>query len=220
MPNHRKEEKTRPKDNEHCFRGLGRQFWRDKALGFRPSIVNGRDGYHIEYDTESKVLGPDVPNADDFAYQNGGIARPDETAMRPGTYLRFCDSRRKYWVGNWWLDYDHFSLIRAWAIERDLSLAAAAHRCLVIPTEWGDCGRLVKAGLNRRLRAYVGKGKPATATVSPHNAQRTASQPVVLSPAELEIKQWFVPGEPALLSRFFGLEGSLDAFRETGFPRS
>lgn len=219
MPDHGKE-KTRPQDNEHCFRGLGRQFWRDRARGFRPSIVNGRDGYRIDHDSEAGVLGPAVSNADGFAYQNGGIERPQETAMRPGSYLRFCDSRRKHWIGNWWLDYDHFSLIRAWAVEHDLSLAAAAQRCLVIPAEWGDCGRLVRAGLNRRLRAYVGKGKPATATVSPFNAQRTSRQPVVMPPAGLEIKQWFVPGDPSLLSRVFTWRDSLDAFRDTGFPRS
>lgn len=212
--------KTRPNDNVHCFNGLGRRYWQLKARGFAPEIVNGPEGYRVMQRTEREVLGQNGPeNADAFAYQNGGMRHPQETTMRPGTYLRFHDSKSTWWVGGWWIDYENYTKIRHFAQTWDVPIAVGARECLAIPTEWGDCGRLVLAGLNRRLGAYVGKGKSATGTVSPFNAARDpAQQRTYLPPQHLEIKQWFVPGEGSQLADFFEKRDSFNVLLKGAGP--
>ncbi|MCB2093014.1 MAG: hypothetical protein KDE11_01275 [Rhodobacteraceae bacterium] len=195
-------DKTRPESNAHCFAGLGRSFWLMEAQGFHRGEVNqGPDGAWIDYRSDS----------DGFAMQNGGMFRPQEASMPQGIYYRFFGtiSHNRFgaescMAGGWWLDTDNYARIRNVALERGVSLARAAQALIVIPGGWHDCGYVGQAYLNRELRAWVGKGKPATSGTSPHNAQRNpATDPVLIAPAHLEMKQWFVPGERSLLARFF-----------------
>lgn len=214
--------KSRPSDNMHCFKGMGRAYWELRARGFQGIVTKGKDGHFVKLKSEQEILnnkndpkGPKVPNADGFAMQNGGMYSPQETNMHPGVYYRFFASNGGNPTGHWWLEPQHYFSIRSLAEQRGISLAAAASLCLVIPREWGDCGRLVRALLNTRLHAYVGKGKPATGTVSPDNAARDkTSQPVRVAPAHIEIKQWFVPGEPTLLEKVFNIENTLNVLQK------
>jgi len=208
--------KSRPEDNLHCFRGMGRPYWRMRASGFDPVIEKGRDGHFVRYRTEEEAADAErAPNADSFAKQNGGIYSPQETNMNPGVYFRFISSNGGNKFGNWWLETEHYLKVCALAEERSVPLAVAARLCIVIPREWGDCGCLVKARLKKPLHAYVGKGKPATGSVSPDNASRDKeTQPVHMAPAHIEMKQWFVPGDSKLLERMFSVERSIEVLKK------
>ncbi len=208
--------KTRPQDNLHCFHGIGQFYWLTRARGMDPEVRNGRDGYHIRFRTEAEALDrKKVPNPDSFAVQNGGIISPQKTRMPLGFYYRFIGSNRGNPTGNWWLEPEHYFLIRSRARDLGIPLAVAASRCLVIPKEWGDCGRVVRAQLHTRLNAYVGKGKPATGSVSPDNATRDKrTQPVHMAPTHIEIKQWYVPGEPELLARMFKVDKTVNVLEK------
>lgn len=208
--------KTRPNDNLHCFTGMGRAYWERRARGFEPIIQKGRDGHYIKLKTEQEGLNPKkVPNADAYAIQNGGMYSPQQSNMHPGIYYRFISSIRGNPAGNWWLDPEYYYTIRSHAEKRDISLAAAASDCLVIPKEWGNCGVLIRAQLTTRLHAFVGKGKPATGSVSPDNAQRDKqTQPAKIAPTYIEIKQWFVPGETDFLKKVFHVEKAINVLKK------
>ena len=195
-------EKTRPDNNDHCFTGVGREFWLREARGLnRGKITQGPDGTRIDYVTDS----------DGSALQNGGMFQPQETRMGPGRYFRFFGTinHNRYgaescMAGGWWIEANTYFQIKSWAMSHDMSLAKAAQQLIVIPGGWHDCGYVGAAHLNRKLKAYVGKGKPATNATSPHNPLRNRdTDPVVAAPSHLEIKQYFVPGDRDLLSRFF-----------------
>lgn len=208
--------KTRPVDNLHCFKGMGRVYWERRARGFEPIIQKGKYGHHVRLKTEKEGLDPGkVPNADSYAIQNGGVYSPQQTNMHPGTYYRFISSIGGNPTGHWWLEPEHYFAIRSLAREHDVSLSVAAGRCLVIPKEWGNCGILVQSHLNTRLHAFVGKGKPATGSVSPDNAKRDKqTQPALMAPAHIEIKQWFVPGEATLLRKVFSIEKTVNVLKK------
>ena len=208
--------KTRPEDNLHCFKGMGRAYWERRARGFEPIIEKGKNGHYVRLKTEKEGLDPKkVPNADSYAIQNGGVYSPQQTNMHPGIYYRFISSIRGSPTGNWWLEPEHYFTIRSLANERDVSLALAASLCLVIPKEWGNCGILVRAKLNTRLHAFIGKGKPATGSVSPDNAKRDKqTQRAHMAPAHIEIKQWFVPGERDFLKKVFHVEKTINVLKK------
>jgi len=198
-------EKTRPSDNAHCFRGVGLPYWLAIARGF--TVTGVRSG----------PLGASIALADDtdgYALQNGGMWAPQRTSMMAGGYYRFfgtIDHNRfgkdSSMAGGWWIDTDTYVTVTGWADEHGLSLAAAARHLLAIPREWHDCGYVGRAWLLKPLRAYVGKGKPATGSISPHSDLRRAGGiPLTMSPPHLEVKQWFVPGGRALLAQFFQLD--------------
>ena len=198
--------KSRPSNNFHCFEGRGLKFWEAIAKGMRPSgFSNSPDGYQME-------MARDIDGA---VVQNGGMFAPQHTKLTAGTYFRFYGSitRNKYGddnavSGGWWIDLDTYATVCDWAETHDISIAKAAQQLLVIPNEWHDCGYVAKGLLLREMKAWVGKGKPATGTVSPDSAMR-GRIPVSMSPAHLEIKQYFVPGDRALLSRCFQRLSSL-----------
>lgn len=198
------------------FTGVGREFWRAKAQGLQPKLVRGRSGTRLTFT-------PDP--SDGFAMNNGGILAPQETKILPGRWYRFyatIDHNKHgpdaFTGGNWWLDYENFRKIEAWSEEHGLSLARAAQQLIVIPSEWSDCGYLGIATLSTALKAWVGKGKPATGQMSPASAARGSALsggayvPLVASPEHLEIKQYFVPGERPLLSRLFQFKERRRAF--------
>lgn len=138
--------------------------------------------------------------------------------MPPAIYYRFTSSREGNTFGNWWLDAESYYTIRSFAQDNDLRLSMAAQRCLIIPAQWGDCGRLIKALLSRQLKAYVGKGKPATGTISPDSKLRDPkSDPVLIAPTHLQIKQWYVPGKPADLQQAFQVKKSIGVLTKGRF---
>jgi hypothetical protein len=205
--------KTRPTNNFHCFEGAGYGFWKAIAQGKRPTgLMASPDGYALDY----------LKDVDGSIVQNGGMFAPQEVKMRPGTYFRFFGTTTKNvygaassMAGGWWLDYDNFLKIGDWADQHDVSLARAAQALLVIPKEWHDCGYVGRARLTATLKAWVGKGKPATGSISPDSAQRDkVKSPVTMAPAHLEMKQYFVPGERSLLSTCFELVNTQQVIRK------
>ncbi|SIN76126.1 hypothetical protein [Vannielia litorea] len=170
----------------------------------RGAVKQGPDGARIEY----------VSDTDGFAMQNGGMFNPTESKMPPGIYYRFFGTinRNRYgaegcMAGGWWVDGENYAKVRSVAQEQGISLAKAAQALIVIPGGWHDCGYVGRALLKTELKAWVGKGKPATSAASPFNKLRNPdTDPVQIAPAHLEMKQWFVPGERALLSRFFEVQ--------------
>lgn len=211
--------KTRPTDNFHCFEGAGHGFWKAIAQGMRPTgMTSSPDGYALDY----------AKDVDGSIVHNGGMFAPQEVKMHPGNYFRFFGTTSKNvygagssMAGGWWLDYDNFLKVADWAEQHDVSLARAAQALLVIPKEWHDCGYVGRARLKTTMKAWVGKGKPATGSISPDSAARDkATTPVTMAPAHLEMKQYFVPGERALLGTCFELVNSQQVIRKgASLPR-
>ncbi|WP_298260422.1 hypothetical protein [uncultured Litoreibacter sp.] len=211
--------KTRPDNNFHCFEGAGYGFWKAIAQGMRPTgMSNSPDGYQLDY----------AKDVDGSIVHNGGMFAPQEVKLKPGNYFRFFGTASKNvygakssMAGGWWLDYDNFVKVGAWAEEHDISLARAAQALLVIPKEWHDCGYVGRARLSTTMKAWVGKGKPATGSISPDSAKRDkATTPVTTAPTHLEMKQYFVPGERELLKGCFKLLNSQQVIRKgTGLPQ-
>jgi hypothetical protein len=187
-------EKSRPENNFHCFEGVGLQFWRAMAQGHSPSpdLMRGPDGAWWE-------LKQDI---DGYALQNGGMVHIQETKLNPDSYFRFFGTiahnlhgAKGGMTGGWWIDYENLQKVLNFAEKCDYSLARAAGMLLVIPKEWHDCGYLGCALLQKQMKAFVGKGKPAAGRISPASAMRDPSiNPATMSPANLEVKQYFVPG--------------------------
>lgn len=205
--------KTRPANNFHCFEGVGRPYWRAVAAGQTPTGVRqGPMGSSIDLKVDD----------DGFVLQNGGMVTPQEAKMMPGRYFRFFGTvaHNRFGAGSalaggWWLDFENALKVVDWAERFDMSVAQAAQRLLVIPKEWHDCGYLGAATLTTSMKVWLGKGKPATGSVSPHNAtRRDRGIAVQTAPALLEVKQLFVPGERALLSRFFKPEQSVSVIHK------
>lgn len=195
-------EKTRPRDNSHCFEGNGGQYWLLFARGFNPiGFLQGPDGSRLEFSLDTDMM----------AMQNGGMINPQETRMPPGVYYRFFGTiahniygPKACMAGGWWIEPQDFFAIRDLARTRDISLAKAAMNMLAVPDGWHDCGYVGKAMLTTKLKAYVGRGKPATSTTSPFNRMRNKeTDPIVMPPGGVAVKQWFVPGTRDLLGGFF-----------------
>lgn len=210
-------EKTRPQDNYHCFEGMGRPFWLSIAQGMQPQgMSGGPDGYTLD-------MARDVDGA---IVQNGGMYAPQETKLSVGTYFRFFGTvaHNLYGAGGgmsggWWLDVDNYVKVCDWAEEHDVPLAKAAQALLVIPKEWHDCGYVGRARLTRSMKAWVGKGKPATGSISPDSALRTPGTAVSTAFKHLELKQYFVPGERDLIAAAFQKVSTAQVTRKgTGRP--
>lgn len=193
-------------NNFHYLDGLGMDYWSSIARGLRPtSVRTGRMGSTIDFATDT----------DGLVLQNGGMYNAQLTKAQPGTYFRFFDtiSHNRFGDGaltggGWWIDFESYVKVADWAEAHDLSLAKAAARLLVIPMEWGDCGYVGKALLTTPMKAFVGKGKPATGSISPDSARRTPGEvPVQMTVTHLDIKQYFIPGTRALLGRVFTVVG-------------
>ena len=195
-------------DNVHCFEKPERAYWLAIAQGFRP-LGEPSAGGKLEF-------AHDDPEYDDGCVaQNGGIFSPQETRMRAGVYIRFFDTTTMVkfgpaggMSGGWWVNYETYQMIIDWAEDHDLSIAQAAQRLIVLPRAWSDAAYMGAAFLSGRMKAWVGKGKPATGKMSPHNLARMAGPgrektPMIASPPHLEIKQFYVPGGREIISKMF-----------------
>lgn len=195
--------------NDHCFLPPERAYWEAKARGFSVGAQPpGAGGADVSY----------APDNDGFAMQNGGMHRPMEVAMRPGVYYRFFSTKdcKQYtaqgcMTGEWWLEGQDYYLIRDAAEAQGKPMSQVAKWYLAIPEGWHDCGFVGRANLTRKLKAFVGKGKPATNTTSPHNAQRNPeTDPLVMPPGHVTVKQWFVPGGRKLIGTHFVFMAAID----------
>ena len=204
--------KTRPENNFHCFEGAGLPYWRSIAEGHTPIGDPGLKPGELE-----PAQGPDgswwefKQDIDGYILQNGGIALPQETKLNPGIYFRFFGTithntrgANGGMSGGWWIDYENLAKIQNFAERSDYSLARAATMLLIIPKEWHDCGYVGCAQLGKQMKAFVGKGSPATGTISPANAMRDPSRnPVMIGSPYLDMKQYFVPGSRDEISTAF-----------------
>jgi hypothetical protein len=197
-------QKTRPDNNFHCFEGLGLPFWRAIASGHTPSRldpVQGPDGARWQFKLD----------IDGFTLKNGGMLSPQETKLAPGYYFRFFGTinHNLYGVaggmsGGWWIDYENLKKITKFANDTGYSLAKSAQLLLIIPNEWQDCGYLGCAKLHNQMKAFVGRGAPATGSLSPANKLRQVQQiPVTGGVSYLDMKQYFVPGFRDEIGRAF-----------------
>ncbi len=209
--------KTRPSNNFHCFEGIGKPYWLAIAGGMKPSGISlGPMGAAVQL----------VDESDGFAVQNGGMQMPQETKMQPGVYFRFFGTiaHNRYgptaaMAGGWWVDFENALAIKHWAQKFDLSLAQAAQVLLVIPSSWHDCGYAGRGVLRTPMKAWVGHGKPATGSLSPDNAQRRSTGAVVqVAPPGQSLKQYFVPGEPALIASVFEFDPPRQVIARNLFP--
>lgn len=154
--------------NEHCF---CEPHWRVIAEGFQTEAW-----FH-----------------DGQAVGTGGIRRPQVVHMPTGQYYyRFASSqspRATQLGGGWWLDFENFRKIRAFADTNGYTLRDAARLMLALPYAWTRVDRIVKALLTVPLKAYAGEGKPAQGPA--HGPDRgTAWIPT----QHLKVCQLYVPG--------------------------
>jgi hypothetical protein len=199
-------EKSRPANNFHCFEGMGLTYWRAIALGMTPAqnLSQGPDGAWWE-------LKQDV---DGYALQNGGMTSLQETKLNAAFYYRFFGTishniygEKGGMSGGWWIDEENLAKIVNFAERCDYSLARAAAMLLVIPREWHDCGYVGCAWLRHQMKGFVGRGQPAAGGMSPASAMRDpVANPATMSPAHLDVKQYFVPGSRREISVAFELK--------------
>lgn len=194
--------KSRPKDNFHCFEGTGRAFWRSIAMGRgAPELRNSPDGYYM------------VPreDLDGCAVQNGGILSPrEETLPDRAVYYRFFATQaanrhgRTAWAGNWWVTDSGFQHLRAIARTTEQPLSRVAQNYLAIPAEWSDCGYIVKAILNVKLKAWVGHGRAAHGAISPDSdLRRKGDGGLYWMPGHVSPPQLFIAGAREPMAGFF-----------------
>ena len=203
--------------NHHCFNGFGFQYWSALARGLQPlgdrragqaTLNKSPGGFRLDF----------AEDTDGYAVQNGGMHNPTPVDLDVKEYYyRFIDSIdvNKYGAdsglsGGWWISEGGFSTICEYSDRLDWALAQAASRALIIPKEWGDCGYVGKAKLILPMKAFRGKGKPATGASgsmehkSPDNAlRRPAGNPVVFGAQHLDIWQYFVPGSANVVRSAF-----------------
>ena len=203
--------KTRPNNNHHCFAGAGLLYWSAIARGFQPKgdqrqgnaeLLFGPDG--IRLDLQNDI--------DGYAVQNGGMYNPQPEHLHVGqAYYRFIGSVDKNrfgaascLTGAWWFGHETFLDIRAFAQRLGWPLGRAGGHLLIVPKEWQDCAYIGRAILELPMKAFSGKGKPATGGGSPDNAQRRDNGwTVAIGAPHLAIKQYFVPGGSGIIGRAF-----------------
>ena len=193
-------EKTRPLDNQHCFRGAGLVYWGARASGLQPSRETRpvRDGHKFDF----------VRDHDGFPMNNGGIEFPEIKHLSRRKLIRFfplSGSVQTAMTGNWWLDIDALSVMMSWAQNADMPLSKAVGTLLAVPLKWGDCRRFVVATPKVNLWAYFGKGKRVALTaggqdISPDAARKPGTM-VYGPPPGTNLEHIFIPGEPDLLAR-------------------
>lgn len=154
--------------NEHCFSDPR---WRVIAQGFQTEA----------WLNEGQAVG------------TGGIRMPQPCRLRTGHYhYRFASSgspRASQLGGGWWLEFEEFHKIRAFAQEHGYSVSEAARLMLALPFAWTRVDLLVRALLVRPLKAYAGEGKPA------QGATAGSDKGTVWIPTQhIRVRQLYIPG--------------------------
>ena len=130
---------------------------------------------------------------DGQAVGTGGISMPQPTRLQPGQYYyRFASSRTSQAAqrgGGWWLDFEAFRTISAFAQAHGYRLRDAARLMLALPYDWTAVDLLVKAYLQQPLRAYTGLGKPAQGSqAGPDRGTKW------IPTQQVAVRQLYVPG--------------------------
>lgn len=130
---------------------------------------------------------------DGQAVGTGGILMPQPTRLLAGHfYYRFASSRSSAEAqlgGGWWLDYEGFRTVSAFAAEHGYRLKDAARLMLALPYAWTAVDLLIKALLLQPLRAYTGLGKPAQ---GPQNGPDRGTRWI---PTQYQsVRQIYIPG--------------------------
>jgi hypothetical protein len=154
--------------NEHCFR---EPHWRVIAGGFQTEA----------WFNDGQAVG------------TGGILNPQPTHLRTGQfYYRFASStsaREARSGGGWWLDFENFRAIRAFADEQGYSIREAARLMLALPYSWTRVDLLIRALLKEPLKAYTGEGKPA------QGREAGADKDSLWIPTQhIKVRQLYIPG--------------------------
>lgn len=154
--------------NEHCF---FEPHWRVIAQGFQ---------------TETWFN-------DGQAAGTGGIRNPQPIHLPTGNYYyRFTSSTSSREVqlgGGWWLDFENYRKIQAFAQQHSYSIRDAARLMLALPYAWTQVDLRVKAILAEPMKAYLGEGKPA------QGAKDGADRSTVWIPTQhIKVYQLYIPG--------------------------
>jgi hypothetical protein len=186
-------------------------YWSAITRGFQPKgdqregiakLQRGTDGVHLDL----------ADDTDGYAVQNGGLYNPQPEHLQVGQYYyRFFGSvsRNRFGVdscltGGWWFGHETYLEIRNFAQRLGWPLGRAGAHLLIVPKEWQDCAWLGQAILELPMKAFAGKGKPATHNISPDSAlRRETAASISIGAPHLQIKQYFVPGGAATIGRAF-----------------
>jgi hypothetical protein len=154
--------------NEHCF---SEPHWRVIARGFQT------EGWF----NEGEAVG------------TGGIRNPQPVHLRLGNfYYRFASSaspRESRLGGGWWIDFESFHTIRAFAQKTGHTIRESARLMLALPYAWTRVDLLIRAALQVQLKAYTGEGKPAA------GSEKGPDKGSVWIPTQhIKIQQLYIPG--------------------------
>jgi hypothetical protein len=131
--------------------------------------------------------------SDGQAVGTGGIINPQPTHLHVGEYYyRFASSTSPHFAqmgGGWWLDFEHFRTIRAFAEQHGYSLKEAARLMLALPYAWTRVDLLLRALLIQPLKAYTGEGKPAQGPKA--GPDRGTSW---IPTQHIKVRQLYIPG--------------------------
>ncbi|MFZ0957536.1 MAG: hypothetical protein WAN60_14405 [Candidatus Sulfotelmatobacter sp.] len=130
---------------------------------------------------------------DGQAKGSGGIIMPAETRMPSGMYYyRFASSSSTVPAqlgGGWWIDFEAFQTIEAFAKKNGYRLKDAARLMLALPYDWTRVDVRIRALLRSPLRAYTGFGKPA------QGGAGAADRGTKWIPTQhIKVRQLYVPG--------------------------
>lgn len=127
---------------------------------------------------------------------NGGIAAPVRHELPEGTIVfRFGTSSsdpKAIVRGAWWLERQAFDHVRAFAEVHNATIGLAMRLLCLIPPEWGDLGRLVRARVVRPLLAFRGIGD--SVLVEKRDGHGAVRMPALRNVAARRVHQLFVPG--------------------------
>lgn len=154
--------------NDHCFQ---EPHWRLKARG----------------------LDPDSWFEQGVGKGTGGILNPQRKALPTGEYYyRFASTtapRFAQFGGPWWLNFENFRTVRAFAQDNGYSLRDAARLTLALPYDWTRVDLLIRALLVQPLDAYAGHGNQA------QGPQAGPDRGTVWIPTQhIKIEQLYIPG--------------------------
>jgi hypothetical protein len=130
---------------------------------------------------------------DGQAMGTGGILNPQPTHLRTGNYYyRFASSnspREAQLGGGWWLDYENYKKLEAFAQQNGYSIRDAVRLMLALPYAWTRVDLKIKALLVLPMKAYAGEGKPAK------GAKDGADKGTVWIPTQhIKVCQLYIPG--------------------------
>jgi hypothetical protein len=154
--------------NEHCFHEA---HWRVIASGFQTEA----------WFNEGQAVG------------SGGIVNPKPMHLPTGHYYyRFASStssREAQFGGGWWIDFENFRLIQAFAQKNGYSIRDAARLMLALPYAWTRVDRQIRALLRLPLKAYAGEGKAAQGETS--GADKGTRW---IPTHQIKVRQLYIPG--------------------------